>query len=93
MSYWKRQQSMSSFFKNGELVYYNVVEGLQEELGCTHNPEEWRLFVDSSKFILNAVLLCKGNTPPVNTDCPLCPRDGNLRQYGFVLENYKVLKI
>jgi hypothetical protein len=53
---------LSSFVsKDGELVYRNDVEGLPQELGCTHNPEEWRLFVDSSKFSVKAVLLHNGN--------------------------------
>jgi len=30
------------FSKDGELVYCNDV-GLLQELGCTHNPKEWRL--------------------------------------------------
>jgi hypothetical protein len=47
VSYRKRQQSLSSLFsKDGELVYCNDVEGLLQELGCTHDPEEWRIFVD-----------------------------------------------
>jgi hypothetical protein len=36
--------------KDGELVYCNDVDGLLQQLGCTHNPEEWKRFVDSSKF-------------------------------------------
>ena len=36
------------------------MEGLLEELGCTHNPEDWRLFVDSSEFSLKAVQLHNG---------------------------------
>jgi hypothetical protein len=51
VSYRKRQQSLSSFFsKYGELVYCNDVQGLLQELVYTHNLEEWRRFVDSSKF-------------------------------------------
>jgi hypothetical protein len=61
MSYRKHQQSLSSFFStNSELGYFNDV-GLLQELGCTHNPEEWWLFVGSSKFILKAVLLHNRN--------------------------------
>ena len=52
------------FLKNGELVHCNDVERLQQELECAHNPEEWRCCVDSSKFILNAVLLHTGNIHP-----------------------------
>lgn len=62
MSYRKHQQSLSPFFSiNGELVSCNDVEGILQELGCTHNPEEWRFFLDSSKLILKAVLLHNGN--------------------------------
>ena len=66
MSYRKRQQTLSSLFsKNGELICCYDVEGLLQELGCTHNPEEWRIFVDSSKFCLKAVLLHNGNIRPL----------------------------
>ena len=34
------------------------------ELNIEYNPEEWRLFIDSSKLSLNAVLLHNGNTKP-----------------------------
>jgi hypothetical protein len=33
------------FSKDGKLVYFIDVGGVMQELGCTHNPEEWRLFV------------------------------------------------
>jgi hypothetical protein len=65
MSYRKHQQSLSPYFTNNfKLVYCTDVEELLERLGFTHNPEEWRLFVNSSKFILKAVLLCNGNIHP-----------------------------
>ena len=34
------------------------------ELGCEHNPADWRLFIDSSKTSLKAVLLHNGNFKP-----------------------------
>ena len=34
------------------------------ELGCKHNPADWRLFIDSSKTSLKAVLLHNGNIKP-----------------------------
>jgi len=49
------------FSKDGELVYFNDLEGLLQELGCTHNPEESILCVDLSKFSLKVVLLNNGN--------------------------------
>ena len=66
MSYRKCQISLSSFVsKDGELVYFNDLEGLLQELGGTHNPEEWRLCVDSSKFSLKVMLLNNGNIHPL----------------------------
>ena len=51
-------------FNDVELVCCNEVEGLPQELGCTHNPEEWRLFIDSPTFSLKAVLLHNTNINP-----------------------------
>ena len=34
------------------------------ELGCEHHPVNWRLFIDSSKTSLKAVLLHNGNIKP-----------------------------
>jgi predicted esterase len=33
-------------------------------LGIKHDPQEWRLFIDSSKLSLKAVLLHNGNQHP-----------------------------
>jgi transposase-like protein len=49
-------------------------------------------FVDSSKIVLNAVLLQNENIH-LPVDCPLCRHEGNLKEYGFVLESCKLLKI
>jgi hypothetical protein len=66
ISHRKGQQLLSSFFspRNGKLVYCNVVEGLLQELGCAHNSEVWRRFVDSSTFILKTVQQINGNIHP-----------------------------
>ena len=37
------------------------ISGLMTELGIHHNPQEWRLFTDSSITSLKAVLLYNGN--------------------------------
>ena len=34
------------------------------ELGYKHHPAKWRLFIDSSKLSLKAVLLYNGNSKP-----------------------------
>jgi len=47
-----------SFFNmQGGLVYCTDVNGIMQELGYSHRSEEWRLFFDSSKLSLKAVLL------------------------------------
>jgi hypothetical protein len=43
------------------LLYCNNVEGLLQELGCTYNAEDWRLFADSSEFSLKAMQLHNEN--------------------------------
>jgi hypothetical protein len=54
----------SYFAMDEQLCYCNNVEGLFDALGCPYDPSEWRLFVDSSKRSLKAVLLHKGNEYP-----------------------------
>jgi hypothetical protein len=65
MLYRKGQQSLLPFLpKNFELVYCSDVVGLLQNLGSTHNPEEWRLLVDSSKLFSKVVQLYNGNIHP-----------------------------
>jgi hypothetical protein len=60
-----RQKGLVPFFKmEGSLVTCNDVDGLMGALNINHNPEEWRLFIDSSKLSLKAVLLHNGNVLP-----------------------------
>ena len=40
------------------------VDGLMNALGNKHDQQEWRLFIDSSKLSLKAVLLHNGNKQP-----------------------------
>jgi len=46
------------------LVACNDIDGLMETLNINHNPLGWRLFTDSSKLSIKAVLLHNGNTLP-----------------------------
>jgi hypothetical protein len=47
-------------------VYCNDADGLFGAFGPVHNPDDWQLFIDSSKISLKAVLLHNGNIyPPV----------------------------
>jgi len=60
----RHQQLVSFFTKEDDLVFCYDVDGLMNALGIKHNPQEWRLFIDSSKLCLKAVLLHNGNQYP-----------------------------
>jgi len=60
--YRHREKSLVEFFSKGDdYVYCSNINGLMEKLGITYNPENWRLFIDSSKTSLKAVLLHNTN--------------------------------
>ena len=64
-SFRSRQSSLSSFFDMQDtLCYCHDIDSLLQELGVAHKSEEWRLFIDSSKLSLKAVLLHVGNKLP-----------------------------
>ena len=64
-SYRKRHQQLEPFFmKEGNLVFCSNIDDLMNALQITHDPQEWRLFVDSSTLSLKAVLLHNGNRLP-----------------------------
>jgi len=52
------------FRKEDDLVFCYDVDGLMNALGNKHDQQEWRLFIDSSKLSLKAVLLHNGNQHP-----------------------------
>jgi hypothetical protein len=55
------QQLVSFFRKEDDLVFCYNVDGLMNALRIKHDPQEWRIFIDSSKLSLKAVLLHNGN--------------------------------
>jgi hypothetical protein len=61
----KRHHAFSTFFtlENG-LCFCNDVTALFREIGIPCNPQEWRLFIDSTNKSLKAVLLHNGNQLP-----------------------------
>lgn len=61
--YRKREQFLLPFFNNEDnLVFCQDVKGLLLEMGLSqYFPEDWRLFIDSSKRSLKCVLLHNGN--------------------------------
>ena len=63
----KRQHfcNLVQFFKmERDLVTCTDIDGLMQTLNNNHIPLDWRLFIDSSKLSLKAVLLHNGNTLP-----------------------------
>ena len=72
--YRKRNRGLSSAFKVEELLCYcHDIEELFQTLGTVHIVNEWRLFIDSSKRSLKAVLLHIGNRKTLHPYCTLCP--------------------
>jgi hypothetical protein len=64
-SFRSRHQQLVPFFrKKGDLVFCNDADGLMNALGIKRDTQEWRLFIDSSKLSLKAVLLRNGNQHP-----------------------------
>lgn len=61
----KRHRTFAAFFSNRDgLCYCHNVSGLFDAIGIVFNPQEWRLFIDSSSRSLKAVLLHNGNQYP-----------------------------
>jgi len=50
--------------KEDDLVFCYDVDDLTNALGIKHDPQDWRLFIDSSKLSLKVVLLHNGNQHP-----------------------------
>lgn len=60
--YRTREKKFVPYFeKEGDLVFCSNVTGLVEEFGIKYNKDDWRLFIDSSKRSLKAVLLHNSN--------------------------------
>ena len=60
-----RHTRLQDYFSvRDNVCYCDNIDGLFEALGSKHAPEEWRLFIDSSKAILKAVLLNNGYKKP-----------------------------
>ena len=63
--YRNRNMNLSTVFRvDGPLCYCHNIKSLFEKLEEDHIANEWRLFLDSSKRSLKAVLLHNGNTKP-----------------------------
>ena len=75
---------MAPFFrKEDDLVFCYDVNGLMNAIGIKYDPQEWRLFIGSSKLSLKAVLLHNGNqhpSIPVGHAVHMKETYGNLKQ-------------
>ena len=60
-----RHEVFKDFFSQGDsVVFCNYVCSIMDTLDNECNPDEWRLFIDSSKASLKVVLLHNGNKFP-----------------------------
>ena len=59
--YQSREKEFVSFFSQGDLAFCSDVPGPMACFKIEYAPDEWRLFIDSSKRSLKAVLLHNGN--------------------------------
>ena len=60
----RHEEFKGSFSQEDGVVFCNDVGSVMEVLGHEHNPDQGRLFIDSSKVRLKLVLLHNGNTFP-----------------------------
>jgi hypothetical protein len=61
--YWQKDTTQY-FASAGDLVYCTDTDKVMAALGQDHKTDEWRLFIDSSKHSLKAVLLHSSNKHP-----------------------------
>lgn len=60
-----RERIFLPYFANDNLMTFcNDVCGLMNTLNFKYEPQEWRLFIDASKYSLKGVLLHNGNIMP-----------------------------
>ena len=64
-SFRHRNKTLARYYAiDDDICYCKDVNSLMTELGYKHHLAEWRLFIDSSKLSLKAVLLHNGNSKP-----------------------------
>ena len=60
-----REKNLTTYFSSQDtLIYCNDVDGLMKAIGHQHQPENWRLLIDSNKLTLKAVVLHNENEYP-----------------------------
>ena len=61
---WSHEEFKDFFSLEDGLVFYNDICSITEVLVHEYNPDQWRLFTDSSKVSLKVVLLHNANRFP-----------------------------
>jgi len=61
---WSHEEFKDFFSLEDGVVFCNDVCSVMEVLGHEYNPDQWRLFIGSSKVNLNLFLLHNGNRFP-----------------------------
>jgi len=79
----RHEQFKDFFSKEGGVVFCDDVCSVVEVLGHEYNPDQWHLFIDSSKVSLKVVLLHNGNRFP---SVPLA-------HAASMKENYESMKL
>lgn len=89
-----RQDDLTKFFeKVDNLVFCTDIDKLFTAFGCNYDPQEWRLFIDSSMLSPEGCLIAQWQYPSFNTCCLCCTHEGNIRKYGTVVGTYTVYQI
>ena len=92
ISYFRTREStfLQYFRSDSGFVFCHNIPGLLKELGLSiHNPNEWRMFFDSSKRSLKCVLLHNGNlfgAVPVAHSVCLCEEYGDVKRVIELLQ-------
>jgi len=61
---WRHEEFKDFFSQEDGVVFCNDVCSVMEVVGHKYNPDQWRLFIDSSKMSLKVVLLHNKNSFP-----------------------------
>ena len=74
-----RHEEFKDFFSHEDgVVFCNHVYSVVDVLGHEYNPDQWRLFIDSSKVSLKMVLLHNGNKFPLRSFGSCSQHEGKL---------------
>ena len=85
-----RSKQFSPYFTSIEnKSFCSNIRGLFDAFQFSHNPKEWRLFIDGSKYSLKAALLHKGNLLPT---IPVYHSVGSKETYDCMKEMLELIQ-